>query len=258
MKSACRYSIIFNLLLLFSGTTFQLYAQESDPSAIIQPSDMTDISSDKFENLILPPLSDFLEAIENSPQIGFIKSTKVVEEINLKSIKQEWLSYLRLSGNYNYGMGANINSTTGLNGSVLEYSGVLMSSYSVGAGLGLTLSELFDHKNKVKKQGERLKQIDYQLFIAKEEQKIKIIEAYTTASQIIGTLKTKAELVVIATSMMKGIETNFATGNADLVELNTGKSAQSIAVSDYESAKAELTKSILLLEMLTGVKTVNK
>ncbi|MDD2612351.1 MAG: TolC family protein [Bacteroidales bacterium] len=258
MKSVCRNSILFYFFLLFLGINFHLNAQENDTSTIIQTTDTTDQNADNLENLILPPLSYLLEAIENSPQIGYIKSTKTVEELNLKSIKQDWLSYLHFSGNYNYGKGTSLSSNTNGTGSVLQYSDALNSSYGIGAGLGLTVSELFEHKNKVKKQGERLKQIDYQILIAKEEQKIKIIEAYTTANQIIGTLKTKAELVVIATSMMKTIETNFTTGNADLVELNTGKTAQSAAVSDYESAKAELTRSILLLEMLTGVKIINK
>jgi len=257
MKIAYRYSIIFILFLLLSGIIFQIHAQENDTTDIVSILDVSDISSDEFENLVLPPLSDLLEAIENSPQIAYLRSAKVVEELNLKSTKLEWLSYLHFSGNYNYGLGANITSSTSSTGGYLQYSDALSSSYGIGAGIGLSLSTVFDHKNKIKRQQEVLKQLDQRLFIAKEEQKIKIIEAYTTANQILGTLKTKAELVVIANSMMEGIEINFASGNAGLVELNTGKAAQSAAITDYESAKAELTRSILLLEMLTGIKIIN-
>ena len=258
MKSVCRNSILSCFFLLFLGINCHLNAQENDTSTTIQATDTTDQNADDLENLRIPPLSYLLEAIENSPQIGYIKSTKTVEELNLKSIKQEWLSYLHFSGNYYYGMGTSLSNSSSGTGSTLQYSNALNSSYGIGAGFGLPISDLFEHKNKVRKQSEHLKQIDYQLLMAKDEQKIKVIEAYTTANQIIGSLKAKAELVVIATSMMKTIETNFTTGNADLVELNTGKTAQSAAISDYESAKAELTRSILLLEMLTGVKIINK
>ena len=250
------WTLIFFLFLPMFVSNAQSQQNESANQKKQELPAETDTS--EFANMELPPLSVLLEAAGNNPQTENLKSTKTMAEIDYKSIKREWLGKVGISGSYNYGVGASMgNGTTSSGTSVLNYSSTLSSSYGVGIGVGVPLSVFSDHKSKMKKQEELLKQIDNQLQQSINDNKLKIIELYTTASLNLNTLKSKSEVAVLANAMLQMKETDYVNGMINISELSSAKKEQADAFSEYQSSKAELTRAILLLELQTGVKIIN-
>ncbi|MDD4640935.1 MAG: TolC family protein [Bacteroidales bacterium] len=244
------------IIMLFP---FFIFAQENeDVNSLDLSSTFIENEAEKFSDLILPPLSSLLEAAENSLQIQYLHSIRASLELDYKSVKRDWLEKISLSGNYRYGLGASFSSTaTEISESTLNYSNTLSSTYGISVGFGLPLSYLFEHKADLKRQEELLRQADIQIELALQENKLRIIETYTLASEQLNLLKTKAELVYINIALSKMKESDYLNGLIDLQELSSQKTEENNALSEYETAKATLKKAILNLEMFTNIKISN-
>ena len=62
------------------------------------------LSAEEYLDLKLPPLHVLLENARKSPQVSFYASNKLQEERELETIRRNWLKYIKLNANYNYGM----------------------------------------------------------------------------------------------------------------------------------------------------------
>lgn len=258
MKLAFRYLILIISILTLPGLGSTSYAQEKTPELIDPTIDLAKLEPEYYTSLTLPALSVFLDAAENGTKVNYQKAKKEEEEGTLLKTKREWMTSLRVFGNYQYGqVGANVvNETT--TSSTLQFSSQVQSLYNGGVAISLPLDIVWDRKNRIRTQQARIKQSDYQIKQALEELKIEISEYYISALQHLNTLKVKAESVVIANSDIKMSETNYLNGNLALSELNYRKSMQATAITNYETTKAELNKAILHLELLTSIKILKK
>jgi len=257
MKVAFRsiYSIIS--ILILSGLNSVSYAQEF-ATELIDPTGDVSLTPEDYTSLTLPPLSLFLDAAEMGTKVNYQKARKEEEEGALLKTKREWMSSLRVFGNYQYGqVGANVVNTT-TTAQTLQFSSQVQSLFNGGVALSLPMDVIWDRKNRIRTQQARVKQSDYEIKQALEELKIEISDYYFTALQHLNTLKVRAENVAIANSDIKMCETNYLNGHITLIEYNYQKSMQVTAISNYEMSKAELNKAILRLELLTNIKILKK
>jgi outer membrane protein TolC len=259
MKTHSSHIVLFIALLFFTANILSMHAQESDTISDIPSVDVAKLKPEDYNKLVLPPLSVFLDAAENSAKVNSLKATREQEEGALVTTKREWMNTLRVFGNYQYGaLGANVTTAGEGSGQTMVYSGQVQSIYNGGAALSLPLDVVYDRKNRIRKQEARIKQADYQVQQAIDELKMDIADTYIAAVQQLNTLKVRAESVVLANSDIKMSETNYLSGNLELSELNYRKSMQATAITNYETTRAELNKAILHLELLTNVKILKK
>jgi len=240
------------LTLALSG---MLHAQATNN----QPSLLAGIDTSQLNDLTLPPLATLLDAVESNPQIEYLKSQKKNIELDLSMVKREWMGRINVSGNYSYGKGTSLNTTTaGSTDPVLTYANALRSTYGIGIGAGLPLSFFSDHAGKVKKTEELLKQSD--LLTKQEIQSIKlqVVEIYTNLDMLLKSRKKTIDLLFIANSLLRMKAADYANGVIDLTEYSSIVSNQKSIQSELDATTAQIIRSKYQLEILTGVKITNQ
>ncbi len=216
-----------------------------------------------YTNLVLPSLNVLFESARNNPNVEFY-SLRTEEEVSaLRTERRSWLKYFRVFGNYTYGSyyayadadNGNFNYTSPVTG---IYSTQQTHYWNVGAGVAIPLDDIFDRRNRIQRQTIRMQQTEMEIEKWYDEQKLRIVEWYTTASQMLATLKVKSEMATVATTQYLVAELDFMNGRLDAGSLSRQKSIQSNAVADFEGTKAQLMNAILKLEILANMKITNR
>ena len=91
-----------------------------------------------------------------------------------------------------------------------------------------------------------------------EEMKREIIDLYATANSQLSVLKLRAEALELATLQYEIAEKDFTNGAIDSGQLSIEKQRQSTAMEAYEKSKFELTKSLMILEVITRTPILRK
>ena len=265
------YKIIFFALLSYSGNivaqqdmtrserikTLQLLKEsDAELEKAVQPQS-TDKISKEINNLELPPLSAFLDAVTENASVKRAQSQveQVKNEYRLQ--KRDWWNYYRLNSNYTYGYYNMLdnNSTTTENWYQTSTSSFRHSFY-VGANISVSLSDLFNRPLKLKKYKYDIEQLQYTQEEVMEDRKLKVLDAYNSVTEQLATIKAKAESAALYNAQMKISENNFINGTIDIISLSLERSRRSTAVVQYEQARVSLHNAIILLEMLTNVKII--
>lgn len=242
--------ITFELLFLLTSST-HVAAQEV--------SDYSQLSDDEYTNIDLPPLSVLFENAKNSPiyEMADVKAT--IERKLLRKEKWAFLGFFSLRGSYQYGMFGNESTYTDVAISpYLSYSTQAQNGYTVGAGVSIPLDDLFDLKGRVNRQRLTLRSAELEREVKYDEIKKNIIEMYATATSQIKVLQMRSESLVLATVQYEISEKNFANGTITSSELATDKEKQSQAREAYEKSKFELTKSLMILEVIARTPIIRK
>lgn len=71
-------------------------------------------------------------------------------------------------------------------------------------------------------------------------------------------MKLRAEALELATLQYEIAEKNFANNSIDTGDLSVEKQRQSSAMEAYEKSKFELTKSLMILEVITRTSILRK
>lgn len=235
---------------MFTPTTY-VAAQEV--------SDYSQLSDDEYTNIDLPPLSVLFENAKNSPiyEMADVKAT--IERKLLRKEKWAFLGFFSLRGSYQYGMFGNESTYTDVAISpYLSYSTQAQNGYTVGAGVSIPLDDLFDLKGRVSRQRLTLRSAELEREVKYDEIKKNIIEMYATATSQIKVLQMRSESLVLATVQYEISEKNFANGTITSSELATDKEKQSQAREAYEKSKFELTKSLMILEVIARTPIIRK
>lgn len=253
-------SILFGILL-----SLPLNAQENETKSIMtddQNISIAKLSADDYAKLVLPPLSLLMESAANSPRIKALMAVKEQELGSLKTTKRNILSTISGFGNYQYGNYASFMASTssigGSTGATAMVSNQEQATYSAGGGISIPLDVIYDRKNKIRTQQAKVKQTDYEIQSAIDELKMEIAELYSAAVQQLVVLKAKSEVYTLSNSEMKMGEIQYLNGEITIGQLNSLKTIQAEAIENYESTRAELNKSLLFLEIKTGVKIIKK
>ena len=214
---------------------------------------------EEIETMTLPPLSVFLDAVEENATVKRAQSDIDEAKNDLLLQKRDWWNLIRLNGNYSYGKYNMIGNASS------EYTPIYqttMSSaqhnYNVGASVVIPLGEFTNRKKKLKKYKYDIEQLQYTKEEIMENRRLVILDAYNTVTQLLTTIQAKAETAALYNAQMKISEYDFIQGKMDIAALSLERSRRSSAVTIYAQARVELHNAIVLLEMLTNVRIINE
>jgi len=241
MKYLC---ILISLFLAFSA----LNAQENE---------IAKLTPDDYSRLQLPPLSILFENARESPIVEYYNIRREEQETLLKTEKRRWLEFFKASAGYQYGK-SGVVAYSEDNVNLYSYSDTEQSYYSVGASISIPFVDIFDRANRIKRQKLAMESTGMEMERWYDEQKLRIIEAYTSAEQFLSLLKIKIEGLAFANAQYKAAESDFISGRISTQELNTQKGYQVTAYTEYEQNRVYLNKALFELEVLSRTKIVNK
>ena len=207
----------------------------------------------------LPPLRVFLESVYDHPSTMIYESMRDAQKAQEKMTKQEWLNYLRITGQYQYGQLSTITSSSASD-IPLYYvgSGRRQHTYNIGVSLLIPIGDLFEQKQKNRIESAKLRQIEYEYEMSVEQRKLKVLEAYNEVVLQLSVLKAKADAATLYNAQMRISEQDFINGKISIIELSLERGRRSSAIVSYQEGKAALQNSITLLEMLTNVTVLER
>lgn len=214
--------------------------------------DVTKIKVKDFVNMQLPPLDSLFENAKNGPIYLMWEAKEAIERKNLSNEKKSVLGFFSLRGSYQYGMFGNEATYTDITvAPYLSYSTHAQNGYTIGAGLNIPLDELFDLKGRVNRQKLVLKTAQLEKEVKFEEVKREIIELYTMINSQINILKIRGEALELAKFQYEISEKDFINGMIESSALSIDKQRQSNALEAFEKSRYELTRSIMILEVVS-------
>ena len=241
---------LFGGLLFLFASTGSVTAQEVSDYSKLQPSD--------YSSITLPPLDLLFENAKSAPTYELATVKEQNERKLLAKEKKAFLSFFSLRGSYQYGMFGNESTFTDVAiAPYLTYSTQAQKGYTVGAGVNIPLDGLFDLTARVKRQKLNVRTAQLERDVKFEEMKKEIIEMYATATAQLSILKLSAEALILSNVQYNIAEKNFSNGTIDSGELSAEKSRQSVAKEKFEKSKFELTKSLMILEVITRTSILN-
>ncbi|MEL7588109.1 MAG: TolC family protein [Prolixibacteraceae bacterium] len=226
------------------------------PALVAQESEISKLVPEDYASLQLPPLVTLFENAKKSAAVEFFSIKKEEQESLLRTEKRSWMKYFKANANYQYGK-TGVLSYSEDNLSLYQYSDIQQSFYSVGGSISIPMDDLFDRPNRVKRQKLEMQATEVEVEKWHDEQKLRIIEAYTDAEQYLSVLKIKIEALILANAQYRIAENNFINGTMTSQELNNQKSFQVSAYADYEQTRSSLNKALLQLEVLSKTKILN-
>ncbi len=216
-------------------------------------SSYTGLTLEDYKNIKLPPLSELFENAKSGPIYQKAQAELEVEKKLLSKEKKAFLNFFSIRGSYQYGMYGNDLSFTDVRTPVTyEYTTTAQNSYTIGAAISVPLDALFDLGSRVKRQKLAVKASEFDRELKFEERKKQIIEQYSMANSQIVVLRHSAENYLMANLQYEIAEKDFSAGLIDTSMLSTEKQRQSVALEAFEKSMFELTKSLLLLELLSN------
>lgn len=247
---------IFTILLLLVLQPFVL-AQSANTDSIHGNSTFDEIG---VGNINLPPVSVFLDAAKTYSEVRYLDERINEQKLLLTISKKEWLKYFRIQGNYQYGTNNSymLQSNDGFptDGGVASLS--TQSWYNAGVALAIPLDDIFSRKNKNDVVRSRVKQLEYETSTRLESRQILILESYNNVLKHLALIKVKAESVALYDAQMKMSEKDFSNGRIDIITLSLERARRSSAVIQFQETRAELHNAVTILEMLTGIKILNR
>lgn len=224
-------------------------------------SDFSQLTAEDYATIQLPPLHVLLENAKNSPQVQYYNSNKEEEERELRSIRRNWLKYIKVSANYSYGLTDIYNAAyyASDNSYIPSIStGREQSYWNVGVSFSLPLEEIFNRGNKIKKQKTRIESIQYEIDRWYDDLSLKVIDAYTQVTENLAILQSAASSMVHARAQYAVSESDFINGKIDAQMLSRQKSIENTAIREYEQTRAALNSALLRLEVLTSTRIINR
>lgn len=215
--------------------------------------------STEIVDMELPPLSIFLDAVVENATVKRAQSQVEQTKNEYRLQKRDWWNYLKLNGMYSYGRYNVIGNASD------EYTPMYqttMSSaqhnFNVGAIVAVPVGDLVNRKLKLKKYKYSIEQQQYIQEEVMEDRRLRILEAYNSVTEQLSTIRAKAESAAMYNAQMKISENDFIQGIIDLKSLSLERARRTGAVTNYEQSRVALHNSIVLLEMLTGVKIIKE
>lgn len=222
-------------------------------------SDYSKLTPEDYTNLSLPPLDLLFENAKNGPIYKLAEVKEQIERKMLAKEKKAFLGFFSLRGSYQYGMFGNENTYTDVATSVINnYSTAAQNGYTIGAGINIPLDDLFDLRGRIKRQKLNIQSAQLEREIKYDEVKREIIQMYATATAQLSVLKLRTEALELATLQYNIAEKDFTNNEINASALSIEKQRQSTAMEAYETSKFELTKSLMMLEVITHTSIIRR
>lgn len=244
----------FNLYLLF----FLLFSVSQTVRGQ-ELSDFTQLKPEDYNQLSLPPLDLLFENAKGAPSYELAQVEEQIQRKLLAKEKRAFLGFFSLRGSYQYGMFGNEATFTDVaTVPYLSYSTAAQNGYTVGAGLNIPLDGLFDLGARVKRQKLNVRSAELRKEIKFEEVKREIVQLYATATAQLNVLRLRSEALILSSVQYNIVEKDFANGRVDSKVLSEEKEKQAIVQERFENSKFELTKSLMILEIITQTLILRK
>lgn len=244
----------FNLYLLFF-----LFFSVAQTTRGQELSDFTQLEPEDFTQLSLPSLDLLFENAKGAPSYELAQVQEQIQRKLLAKEKRAFLGFFSLRGSYQYGMFGNESTFTDVaTVPYLSYSTAAQNGYTVGAGLSIPLDGLFDLNARVKRQKLNVRSAELQKEIKFEEVKKEIVQLYATATAQLNVLRLRSESLILSSVQYDIAEKDFTSGKVDSGTLSAEKEKQAIAQERFENSKFELTKSLMILEIITRTPILRK
>lgn len=252
---------ILILILFFTIPGFAQKSSFSNKEIITVTSNTDSVSAilDDYERIQLPPLSVFLESVQEHPSVRIYEARRDEANAEMKITKKKWLNYIRGVGSYQYGKLTAVNGYSDTDTPLYYTSnGTSQHQYYGGVSVSIPLGDLLNQKQEVRIRKARLRQMQYEYDITVEERKLVILEAYNQVLAELSVLKAKSEAAALYNAQMKISEQDFINGKIDIIALSLERSRRSGALVSYQEGRVALHNAITLLEMLTNVTIMKK
>lgn len=215
-------------------------------------SNYDNLTVEAYANLTLPPLDVLFENAKNAPSYELAEVRELIERKNLNKEKKAFLGFFSIRSSYQYGTFTNDGSYTDVyTQPFATYNKMKQNLWSIGGAVNIPLDQLFDLGGRVKRQKLAIREHELLKEYRMEEVKKDIIILYNQAIAQLNILKLRAESLVLANADYAIIERHFTNGSATSLDLATIKEKQSVAKEKYETTKSELSKSLMILELIT-------
>lgn len=212
-----------------------------------------------YSNISLPPLDILFENAKNGPIYEMAEVKAIIERKLLAKEKRSVLSFFSLRGSYQYGMFGNESTYTDVSlPPYLTYSTQAQNGYTIGAGVNIPIDQLFDLKARVNRQKLNLKSAELERDIKYDEIKREIIELYAMATSQLKVFQIRSENLMLSNVQYEISEKSFANGTIESSQLANDKEKQTQAREAYEKSKFELTKSLMILEVISRTAIIKK
>lgn len=213
----------------------------------------------KIEELELPPLSVFLDAVTENATVKRAQSQLEQVKNQYRLEKRDWWNYFRLNGNYSYGRYNIVGNTSDEFTPMYQTTTAsAQNNYNVGASVSVSIGDLVNRPIKLKDYRYQIEQLQYTQEEVMESRRLTVLEAYNAVTEQLATIKAKAETAALYNAQMKISENNFIQGSIDIITLSLERARRSGAVTNYEQSRVMLHNSIILLEMLTNVRIIKE
>ena len=249
-KPMCKYILPiskYSLVLYFFFVSKSLvYAQEYEKA----PLDLSKI--------ILPKLEVLYENARKSPGVGMYEAKIEAQDHLLTTERRSWLKYFKIGGSYQYGnIAMNSAFTNEFTPLYYQSMGQIQNTWFGSAGVSIPLDDLFDRKNKIKRQQteRRFTELERERWF--DEQCIRITESFMRVKYSISILQKIMEEFNISSTNFKLIETEFKIGNAKLSDLNNAKKQEAEAYDRMKTNEFDLYNEVLKLEILSKTKIIS-
>lgn len=212
-------------------------------------------SSEKtLSEVLLPPLNVLYESARNNPRITYYDARNQEEKHDLRSIKVDWLNYIRLTGGYQYGHFWTNSLDNQMAGTIIQTSKDNQTYYNAGVSVIFPLDQIVDRRNRINKQKQIIKQTELEIQRYWDEQKLLIADAYTEAQRCIGLLKVRSEALMLAEAQYRASVDDFSQNKISVSDLSRMKNMHSNACGDYELIMSQLRNALIRIEILSGYK----
>jgi len=233
------------LLILFLPLT--TFSQEKQSS----------ISIDNDQQIKLPPLGTLFENAKKNAAVEYYRIKTQEEESTLKSEKRRWLEHISVNSGYQWGKSANTSSFSDQSTPLFySYNDYAQNWYYIGASMSMPLTQIFDRKNLIKKQSLAVKATQKEMERWLNDRKLKIVDAYTTAEELLQILKMQSESLGFAEAQYKSAKSDFVNGKSTPQDLNDQQKIRVSAYVEFIKTKQNLKKAILELEILSNTKII--
>jgi outer membrane protein TolC len=240
-----KYFLLFVLIVFPFGNS--LFAQDESIDSLYRST-----------NYIFPELPSFKvvydSVMSRSPQKLKLQETKLEALYSLGIVKKEWMNYLSLNTNFNYGKGGALGVTelpTG--GSVSSFSNSTTSTYGGGVGLGFTLGAILTYKSKVKIAKVKVTQAQYEMDVFAQELRFKLFEQYTQLENDLAAYKANSIVLEMSNIQIMMQEKQFKLNRIDLSELISARLAYNGIVATNETLKRSCRIGLHYFEQLSGI-----
>lgn len=248
MKQTLQYGITLIFTIISS---ISIFSQENLNNSQLTTKDIL--------NIQLPPLDSLFENAKNGPTFALAETKVLIERKILLKEKKAFLGFFSLRGSYQYGMFGNEATYTDITiAPYLTYSTHAQNGYTIGAGLNIPLDGLFDLGGRIKRQRLAVQSAKFEQDVKFEEMKREIVILYTTAISQLNILKLRSEALELAKLQYNIAEKDFINGMITSGNLSVEKERQSNALEAFENSRFELTKSIMILEVISHTPIINK